>query len=188
MKPVVSLVAALLAAASPAVASAQEAAAPAAAPAVGATIFGPDGSEVGKVVSVAGGNVVIDTGNQKATIAASSVGTTAKGPTIGFTRPQLEAAVTEAAAQSSAKLDAALTAGAAVKSQDGVAIGTVKEVNAQGLVVVERAAGKPVALPKDTMTLDASGGVSLLFTAAQFEAAVGEAAAGTSAPAASPTG
>jgi hypothetical protein len=189
MKSIAYLAAALLAAGIPAAAGAQEATATAAAtaPAVGATIFGPDGTEVGKVVSAAGGNVVIDTGTQKATVAIASIGTSDKGPAIGFTRAQLEAAVTAAAKEAAAKFEASLVAGAPVKTKDGVAVGTIKEVNADGLVVVQRTEGKPVALPKDTMMLDASGALALLFTAAEFEKAVGQ-SAGTPAPAAATTG
>lgn len=160
--------------------------APAAAPTVGATVLDPQGGEVGKIVSVAGTSVVIDTGTNKATIDAASIGAGANGPTIAYTKAQLDAAVAGASQEAAAKLNAALVAGAAVKSQDGVAIGTIKEVTAQGHVVVERPGSKPVALPKDTLMLNAAGEVSLLFTAAQFEAAIGKATARTDSPGANP--
>lgn len=164
-------------------------AAPVAAPAptVGATVLDPQGGVVGKIVSVAGTAVVIDTGTNKATIDAASIGAGANGPTIAYTKAQLDAAVAGASQEAAAKLTAALVAGAAVKSQDGVAIGTIKEVTAQGNVVVERPGSKPVALPKDTLMLNAAGEVSLLFTAAQFEAAIGRATARTEAPGATPS-
>lgn len=144
---------------------------------VGAAVFDPQGLEVGRIVALSGGNVVIDTGKHRATIEAASIGSTAKGPAIAFNRAQLDAAVEGASKEASARLDAALVAGTAVKSQDGVAVGTVKEVNAQGNVVIQREGERPVALPKDTLVLNAAGEVSLLFTAAQFDAAIGKAAA-----------
>lgn len=144
---------------------------------VGAAVFDPQGLEVGRIVALSGTHVVIDTGRHRATVEASSIGTSAKGPAIAFNRAQLDAAVEGANKEAAARLDAALVAGAAVKSRDGIAIGTVKEVNAQGNVVIQREGGRPVALPKDTLVLNSAGEVSLLFTAAQFDAAIGKAAA-----------
>lgn len=188
MKFIPLAAAALLGSAAPAAFAKDAPPAPAvaAAPTVGATVVDPQGGVVGKIVSVAGTSVVIDTGTNKATIDAASIGASANGPTIAFTRAQLDAAVAGATQEAAAKLNAALVAGAAVKSQDGVAIGTIKEVTAQGNVVIERPGSKPVALPKDTLMLNAAGEVSLLFSAGQFEAAIGKATARTDAPGANP--
>jgi hypothetical protein len=87
---------------------AQEAAAPAeaaaAAPtiAAGQTIYGPSGEEVATVVSVADGNVVVNTGTQQATLAATSFTAGEKGPTIAFSKDQLNAAIENANKQASA--------------------------------------------------------------------------------------
>lgn len=161
---------------------AASAAATASPPAVGATVFDPQGGEVGKITSVANGVAVIDTGKHKATVELGFIAAGKTGPVIGYNRGQLDAAVEAASAQAAAALDAALVAGAEIKSQDGVVIGKVSKVDPAGTVVVERASGKPVALPKDTLTL-ANGSLSLLFTAAQFDAVVGK-AAGSAAPSA----
>lgn len=173
--------------AAPAAAPTDAAPAPAAAtPQVGDMIYGPDGSEVGKVVALNAGGAVVDTGRNKAGVALTSIGKNEKGFVITWTREQLDAAVEGKAAETASALNAALVAGAEIKSQDGVVIGKIKEVTAAGNVVVEREGAKPVALPKDTMTLGADGGVSLLFTAAQFDKAVGVAATRTAAEATTP--
>lgn len=181
MKKFVSLVAVSLIGSASSMALAEPAptaaATAAATPAVGATVFDPQGGEVGKITSVANGVAVIDTGKHKATVEFTSIAAGKPGPVIGYNRDQLNAAVEAASAQAAAALDAALVAGAEIKSQDGVAIGTVSKVDPAGTVVVERAGGKPVALPKDTLTMT-NGTLSLLFTAAQFDEVVGKAAAG----------
>ncbi len=85
---------------------AQEAAATAEAPApelaAGQTIYGPSGEEVATVVSVADGNVVINTGTQQATLAATSFTAGEKGATIAFSKDQLNAAIENANKQASA--------------------------------------------------------------------------------------
>lgn len=78
--------------------SAATAATPAtpATPSVGATVYGSDGAEVGKITSVSGGNAVVDTGTRKATLALNSFGSSPQGPTITVTRGQLEDMVARA--------------------------------------------------------------------------------------------
>lgn len=81
-----------------------DAGAPAAAGALaaGQTIYGPQGEEVATVVSVADGNAVIDTGTNKATLPASSFGASDKGPTIAYSKDQLNAAIEAANKQANA--------------------------------------------------------------------------------------
>jgi hypothetical protein len=87
---------------------AQEATAPAAqasAPlsiAAGQTIYGPAGEAVATVVSVADGNVVVDTGTQKATLPSASFTAGEKGATIGFSKDELNAAIEAANKQAAA--------------------------------------------------------------------------------------
>ncbi|AZI34626.1 hypothetical protein [Caenibius tardaugens] len=86
-------------------APAAEAAAPAAGSATlaaGQAIFGPQGEEVAKVVSVEGENVVITTGANQATLPASALGTSEKGPTIAYNKDQLNAAIDAANKQANA--------------------------------------------------------------------------------------
>lgn len=70
--------------------------------AAGQTIYGPQGEEVATVVSVADGNAVIDTGTNKATLPASSFGASDKGPTIAYSKDQLNAAIEAANKQANA--------------------------------------------------------------------------------------
>ncbi|MGE3693023.1 MAG: hypothetical protein AB7F98_16740 [Novosphingobium sp.] len=141
----------------------------------GATIYGPQGNEVGKVESVGSGYVVVNTGAHKATLAANSFGKGDKGPSITFTRDQLNSAIEAAANRAQAQLDAALIPGASLKSSDGVALGTIKSVGEDGQVILERESG-PVALQKGAFSADANG-LKLNMTAAALDAAVGQAAA-----------
>lgn len=170
---------------SPAAAAPSNASSAAGAVVVGATVFDPQGGEVGRIVALANGTAVIDTGTNKATVDLASIGSGKSGPVIGYTRAQLDAAVAAASSEASAALTAALVPGAEIKSQDGVVIGKVAKVADDGLVVVERANASPVSLPRDTLVVQ-DGALALMFTAAQFEAALGK--SGTSAPATAATG
>ncbi|MFM2281081.1 MAG: hypothetical protein RLZZ444_3312 [Pseudomonadota bacterium] len=179
MKRLYLLIASMLASL-PASVMAQTPSAPAspAAPApnlvAGAKVFDSAGDEVGTVVSVVGGTVVLDTGTHRASLAVSSFATNAKGPVFGMTKSQLNAAIEEATAKSAAALDAALVVGADIRSQDGVVVGKVKEIQADS-VVVDRSSGA-VALPKRSF-LVASGGLGISMTAQQLEEAIAKTSA-----------
>ena len=153
--------------------------------AVGATVYGREGGEVGKITKVEAGNVVVDTGNLIATLPADVFGEGTDGPTIGWNKAELEQAITAAnqeaeaaseAAQAEAKaaaeaaLAAALVTGAEVYSLDNVLLGTVESVDPAGTVVVALDAG-PVALPKAQMAVQADK-LTFRATAADVRAAV----------------
>jgi sporulation protein YlmC with PRC-barrel domain len=108
--------------------------------AVGATIYGSDGEVVGTVAQVGDGIVTIDTGKHKAALPADAVGKIDKGPAIGMTKAELDGQLDQLIADQAAKMQAALVAGAAVADVDGAALGTIKSVDASG-VVVESPAG-----------------------------------------------
>lgn len=122
----------------------------------GTTIFGPQGNEVGKVTKISGSAVVVNTGTHTVGLDLSWITTTAKGPTIGYTREQLEAAVDAANEKAKAALDAALVSGSALRSSDGVALGTVKSVGEDGAVLVEGSDGD-FSLPRDIFATDNEG-------------------------------
>lgn len=140
-----------------------------AAPTVGATVYGPDGNEVGKIEQVTGGNVVIDTGNLKAAIPADTVSDGEKGPTIGWNKADLEAAAGAANAEAGAALEAKLVGGTDVYSSDGVVLGKVNKVEGD-LVVVDLKDGA-TSLPKKQMAVQADK-LTFLATAADVEAAL----------------
>lgn len=153
---------------------------------VGAKVFDPQGAEVGTIESVSGGNVVINTGTNRATLASNSFGTSAKGPTLNTTRAELDQAVVAASAQANTATKAALVAGAEVRGKAGEVVGKVKEIQGDN-VVLDRDAG-PVALTSQYFTTDANGLV-LTMTAAELDAAAkaAGAAASTTATAATTT-
>jgi hypothetical protein len=139
-------------------------------PTIGTKIFGSDGAEVGTVERIDGTNVVINLGSVTAAMPTSSIGESESGPTIGWTKAELVAAVNEANAQAEAALAASLVTDADVYSSDAVLLGKVKEITADDLVVVELASG-PASLPKQQMALQ-DGKLTFLATAADLEAAV----------------
>jgi len=129
-----ALAAALALAATPAALMAQ-AAAPAVAVAVGTTIYGSDGQPVGTVTAVADGTVTVDTGAHTAALPANAIGKTDKGPTVSLTKAELDTQIEQMTADQTAKLTAALVAGAAVLDVDGAALGTIKSVEGESVVV-----------------------------------------------------
>ena len=169
LTPRFALVAALAAAGMSGAAFAQDVAA-------GATVYGPEGNVVGTIETVTDGVVTLDTGKHKAPLPANAFGKSDKGPTITVTKAQIDAMIDEQLAAAAAQRDAALAQGAAVATADGQALGVVKSVEGDD-IVVERAAG-PVALKREHFAVDQSGALMALFTTAQIEAAVAGAAAG----------
>lgn len=137
---------------------------------VGATVYGPKGDVVGTIKSVEGGNVVVDTGKNAANLPVSSFGASAKGPVIGMTKADLDAALEKAQADAEAKLQASLVKGATVYGIDGVEVGTISDITPEGQVIIAHKAG-PVPLPKDQFTT-IDKGVALKFTAAQLDEAL----------------
>jgi hypothetical protein len=136
----------------------------------GATVYGPDGEAVGTIDKVEGGNAVVNSGSASAALPVDKFGKGEKGPTIGFTKAQFEAAVNAASAKSSEALAAALVAGADLYSSDGVLLGKVKTVSDDGNVVVDLPSGA-FTVTKDQVALN---GDKLTFraTKADVDAAV----------------
>ena len=139
--------------------------------AVGATVYGPQGGEVGTVASVEGGVVTVDTGAHKAPLPESAFGKGDKGPTITVTKAQIDAMMAEQAAAAAAARDAALVAGAAVVTPKGAPAGSVKSIEGDA-VVLETPAGA-VAFKREHFAVNAQGALMALFTADQIAAAAG---------------
>lgn len=135
----------------------------------GTNVYGPEGGEVGTIVSVENGVVTVNTGTHTAPLPENAFGKSDKGPTISVTKAQLDAMVVEQAAAATAARDTALVAGAAVVSPKGAALGTIKSVEGDA-VVLESPAG-PVQLKREHFALDAQGALTALFTAEQVAAA-----------------
>ncbi|HKX78205.1 MAG TPA: hypothetical protein VJM34_06790 [Novosphingobium sp.] len=149
---------------------------------VGAKVLGPEGAEVGTIEKIEGGNVVVFTGKNRATLPGSAFATKGPDAVIGMSKEQLDAAVEAATAKADASISAALVPDASVKTKDGVVVGLVRTVEGDA-VIVDLADGKGVTLKKEHFTADAEG-LKLVLTAAEFQTAVGSAtAASTSADA-----
>lgn len=163
------VIAAAVALSVPGAASAQ-ASATSAAPVltVGATIYDPQGGEVGKIDSLTNDAVVVDTGASKAALPKSAFAAGAKGLTVMITKAQIDEQVAAATQKATAALDAALVAGAEVRGKAGAPIGTIKEVTAEQ-VVIDRAAG-PVSLSRKAFGMGAQG-LFISMTAAELDAA-----------------
>lgn len=177
-----SLIAAALLAATvaPGAAVAQEAAVTQAL-VVGAKVYGPQGNEVGTIEKMAGGNAVVFTGTQRATLPAAAFGKNEKGLLIGMTKAQLESAVAAASAKASANIDAALVPSAEIRTKDGVLVGAIEKIEGDN-VWVDLADGDAITLKKEHLTTSPQG-LALFMTDAEFKAAVAAAAGASSAPA-----
>lgn len=143
--------------------------------AVGSTVYGPEGSVVGTVETIADGIVTVDTGKHKAPLPADVFGSGEKGPSITVTQAQINAMLDEQIAAASAQRDAALVAGAMVHTAGDLMLGNVKSVDGDD-VVVEIETG-PVAMKREHFAINANGTLIALFTMEQIEAAAKDAAA-----------
>lgn len=178
---------ALLASAAPLTANAQTAPAPAPAgtpapsapaaaaatakPTMGATVFDAQGGTVGTISATDGTNATIDTGTVKAAVPLASFGTGPKGPTLGMTKAELEAAAGQSAQQAQADFKSKLVVGAPVYGTGGATLGTVGAVDDQ-YVTLKTAAGKEAKVPLGSFGPGPQG-VTIGMTAAQLEAAIG---------------
>ena len=136
---------------------------------VGATVYDAQGGTVGTVASIDGANAVIDTGTVKAGVPIASIGTSPKGPTLGLTKAQLEAAAGQAAAQAG-DIKEKLVAGTAVYGTGGAQLGTIKAADAQ-FVTLTTAKGD-AKLPIGSFGPGPKG-VTIGMTQAQLDAAMG---------------
>lgn len=162
------------------------ASASAATPTVGATVYDASGAEVGKIKSVTAPNFVIDTGKNTATLALIALGTGPKGPVLGMTKVELDAAAEKAAAAAKADTAAAIVAEAPVYASDGTTqLGKVAEVT-ETEFVLDTGAVK-VKLPKTSVAKGASG-LMIGMTAEAFADATKSADKSASAAAAKPAG
>jgi hypothetical protein len=146
-----------------------EAAATAPELAVGGTVYDPEGGVVGTIEKMAGGNVVISTGTNSATLGANAFVKGPNGPVIGMTKEELDAAVEQAAAKAQAAKDAALVPGAQVSSSDGVVVGTVDKIEGENVFL--KLTDGAITLQKEHLTTGPEG-LKLFMTAAQFQSAV----------------
>lgn len=168
--------------AAPAAAPPGAPAATTATPTVGASVYDSAGVEIGKIESVAAGSAVVANATGKFSLPVTSLGQGPKGLAIAMTKADLDAAAQQAQAASAGALTSKLVAGTPVGSVDATStLGTIKSADAQ-FVTLTTTKGD-VKLPVAGFAAGPSGNVILGMTAAQFNAAVGGAAAAAPAPA-----
>lgn len=136
----------------------------------GATVYDAQGGVVGTIASTDGTNAVVDTGSVKAGIALSSFGSSPKGPTLGLTKAELEAAAGQQAQASAADFKTKMVPGATVYGTAGNELGTIKAVDSQFVTLTT---------PHGDARLPITGfgpgakGVTIGLTDAQLAAAMG---------------
>ncbi len=141
--------------------------------AAGATVYGPQGGEVGTIVSVDGGVVTLDTGAHKAPLPENAFGKSDKGPTITVTKAQIDSMMEEQIAAANAQRDVALVTDAAVISAKGLPLGTIKSIDGDAVVLASTSG--PVALRREHFAVNPQGALMALFTAEQVAAAASSA-------------
>ena len=144
--------------------------------ATGATVFGPEGNQVGTITSVENGQAVLDTGKHKVPLGVEMYGEGPNGPTITVTKAQLDGMVDAQLAEAAAKRDAALVAGAAVMSADHQPLGTILRIEGDHIVIA-RGGDKTKLVTLLREHFDATDhGLMARLTLAQINAASGAAA------------
>ena len=123
---------------------------------MGATVYDAAGAEVGTIKSVNAPNFVIDTGKNTATLALTSLGTGPKGPVLGMTKAELDAAAEKAASAAAEALAAAIVVDAPVHASDGTTVlGKISEVGETDFVLDTGTA--KVKLPRTSVAKGANG-------------------------------
>ena len=153
---------------------AQDAAAPSGTQSVtvaaGTTIYGSDGAAIGTVSRTEGDLILLDVDQRAIPIPRNAVTSGENGATINITKTALAAQFDQQVAAFEAKLDAALTAGAAVQTADGQALGTIQEASSKA-VLVESPDGQ-LTLPRQLITLDNEGTLIVRATMDQIKQAL----------------
>jgi hypothetical protein len=136
----------------------------------GATVYDPQGGEVGKIDSVADGAAVVNTGTHSVALPVDKFATSDKGPVISVTKAELDKIAADANAEAAAKLDAALVAGAAVVDNAGVALGTIDKVDGDNIVL--KTEKGPVTFTHKYFAVGTDGKLMALVTKDQVFAAL----------------
>ena len=148
----------------------------------GATVTGPEGNTVGTIVSVENGQAVLDTGKHKVPLGIDMYGVGEAGPTITVTKAQLDGMVDAQLAETAAKLDAALVAGASAMDVQHAPLGTIMSVEGDAVLVARGGdEANQVSLLREHFTVMDGHGLMSLLSNAQIDAAMAQAAATTNA-------
>lgn len=140
--------------------------------AVGMQVTDPNDAPVGTITAMQADNLTVKTDKHEVTLPKSSFSPSNGKLVFSMTQAQLDAQVEQSLAAS----NAAIVAGAAVKSSDGTQIGKVDSV-ADGKVVLALDSGSRIAVPQEGARGNADGTVTVGYTAAQIAALGGQPAA-----------
>ncbi|MBV7264754.1 hypothetical protein [Erythrobacter ani] len=135
----------------------------------GATVYGNDDAPIGTVESNADGIVTVDTGAHKAPLPANLLAEREGKWTVNATKDQINSMLDAQKAEADAKRDAALVAGAAVISADGMPAGTVYTVDSEDTAIVKSDAGI-ITLKRESFVIDPDGALMVLFSAQDIAA------------------
>ena len=135
----------------------------------GMAVSDPAGGAVGTIDSVTADAAVVATGAHKVALPLTSFAKGDKGAVIGLTRTELDAAAAKAAENAAATLRAQIVPGAMISGSQGNALGTVKAIDGD-LVVVTSEHGD-ARLPIAAIG-NGPQGLMVAMTAAEFGAAV----------------
>lgn len=136
----------------------------------GMVFYGPDALPAGTIREVSGPAVVVDTGTNILTLGSESFVNAKIGPTIGYTKAQLDAEVATRLRDREARIAAAIAVGAELRASDGKLVGTLRRINPDGSVVVVDGENA-YRLERSQLDADARGLV-LRFSSFQLEAAL----------------
>lgn len=138
----------------------------------GAQVHDAAGQPVGSVVSVAASAVVVDTGAHQVGLPPNAIGPDGKGGFVSsLTKVQLDTAYEQQVAKTDAQLQQKLVPGTSVSTFQGAATaGTVKAADEQYVTLATDKGD--VKLPRTLFALNASGGLVVRMTAAEFATAL----------------
>lgn len=137
---------------------------------VGATVMGNDDAPIGTVEANEGGVVTVNTGKHKAPLPANLLAEREGVWTVNATQAQIDGMMDAQVAAANEARDAALVQGAEVLSAQGMAAGTVFNIDdAADAIIVRREAGI-ITLKREHFAVTPEGALMALFTIDQINA------------------
>ena len=141
----------------------------------GATVYGPEGNQVGTILQVENGQTVLDTGTHQVPLAVEMDGVGETGPTITVTKVQLDTMIEQQMAAANAARDAALVEGATIMTADSQTLGTVGTIEGDNVLVVRAEDAGEFTVPRNYFAA-VKGQLVARLTMAQVDAALAGAA------------
>jgi hypothetical protein len=141
----------------------------------GATVYGPEGNQVGTILQVENGQTVLDTGTHQVPLAVEMYGVGETGPTITVTKVQLDTMIEQQMAAANAARDAALVEGATIMTADSQTLGTVGTIEGDNVLVVRADDAGEFTVPRNYFAA-VKGQLVARLTMAQVDAALAGAA------------